>query len=158
MSRSSIRTQTVIMTGLVIAASTGCYPVVDKLQRRGPAPDTELKTANSESKSGQDETSGEPRAILYEGFDNYSRKVTTSSPQAQQFINQGMQWLYGFNDDEAIRCFREAARLDPECAFAWWGIAYANGININDPVMSERESRDAWEARELCRWSIRRRW
>ncbi len=103
----------------------------DELRRNTPQPDE-----------------GEAQAILYDGFENYSRTVTTKSKQAPQFIDQGMQWLYGFNDDEAIRCFREAARLDPDCAFAWWGVAYANGVNINDPVMSEMESREAWEARE----------
>ncbi|WP_145370678.1 tetratricopeptide repeat protein [Maioricimonas rarisocia] len=87
-----------------------------------------------------------PYAILYDGFENYSREVDTSSEEAQKFINQGLQWLYGFNDDEAIRCFREAARLDPECAFPWWGIAFASGNNINDPVMSEKETREALEA------------
>jgi tetratricopeptide (TPR) repeat protein len=94
-------------------------------------------------------TVDQPR--LYHGFGNFGRHVTTDSPRAQRFIDQGLQWLYGFNDDEAIRCFREAARLDPECAFAWWGIAYANGINVNDPVMSDRESRDAWDAVEEAR-------
>jgi tetratricopeptide (TPR) repeat protein len=85
-------------------------------------------------------------ARLYDGFEGFTRPVATSSPRAQEFVDHGLQWLYGFNDDEAIRCFREAARLDPSCAFAWWGIAYACGINVNDPVMSEAESRLAWEA------------
>ncbi|QDV40770.1 Tetratricopeptide repeat protein [Stieleria neptunia] len=89
-------------------------------------------------------------AILYDGFENYSREVRTTSPPAQKYINQGMQWLYGFNDDEAIRCFREAARLDPQCVLPWWGIAYASGININDPTMTEQESRTAWEARNAA--------
>lgn len=127
------RTRAVLQAGLAIAAFAGC-DAVDELQRRGPA--------------SQSEPDSEPQAILFEGFDNYSRTVTTTSERAQQFINQGMQWLYGFNDDEAIRCFREATRLDPDCAFAWWGIAYANGININDPVMSEQELREAWAARQ----------
>lgn len=61
-------------------------------------------------------------------------------------MEHGLQWLYGFNDDEAVRCFRRASELDGDCAIAWWGVAYANGININDPVMSERESRDAYDA------------
>jgi tetratricopeptide (TPR) repeat protein len=85
-------------------------------------------------------------ARLRPGFDAYHRPVTTGSSEAQAFLDQGMQWLYGFNDDEAIRCFHRAAELDPKCAFAWWGIAYANGINVNDPVLSARESRDAWHA------------
>src|SRR5688572_27661649 len=80
------------------------------------------------------------------GFDAWNRPVTTSSREAQAFIAQGMQWLYGFNDDEAIRCFHRAAKLDPDSAFPWWGIAYSNGINVNDPILSPRESADAWHA------------
>src|SRR5688572_26974641 len=74
-------------------------------------------------------------ARLYPGFDNYTRAATPVAAAARPFLDQGMQWLYGFNDDEAIRCFQRAAELDPECALAWWGIGYASGININDPVM-----------------------
>lgn len=100
--------------------------------------------------------SGSPpaEARLRPGFENYTRPVATSSPRAQAFIDQGLQWLYGFNDDEAILCFREAARLDPECALAWWGISYAAGININDPAMTEEESR---VAREALREALARR-
>ena len=87
-------------------------------------------------------------ARLYPGFDGYSREASRASAAARPFLDQALQWLYGFNDDEAVRAFRRAARLDPECAFAWWGVAYANGINVNDPVMSERESRDARDAIE----------
>ncbi len=54
-----------------------------------------------------------------------------------------MQLLYGFNHDEAIRSFQEAAAHDPEAAMPWWGIAYANGINVNHPQMTEQRSRDA---------------
>src|SRR5690606_8385956 len=93
---------------------------------------------------GDDPTGG--AAHLYEGFENYTRPVATDSELAQRYVDQGMQWLYGFNDDEAIRAFREAARHDPDLALPWWGIAYAAGININDPVMSEAEWRIAWEA------------
>lgn len=85
-------------------------------------------------------------ARLHPGFDNYTRAATPVAAAARPFVDQGMQWLYGFNDDEAIRCFRRAAELDPACAFAWWGIAYACGINVNDPVMSETEWREAHAA------------
>ncbi len=82
----------------------------------------------------------------YEGYSGYQRTVTTHSREAQRFFDQGMQLLYGFNHDEAIRSFEEAAAIDPECAMAYWGIAYANGININDPAMSQVRNRQAYAA------------
>ena len=65
--------------------------------------------------------------------------VTTSSSRAQLFINQGMMLTYGFNHIEASRSFREAARLDPECAMAYWGMAYGMGPNINLAMPPEAE-------------------
>lgn len=91
-------------------------------------------------------SAAEDRPQLVSGFENYTRPVSTTTPRVQRYVDQGLQWLYGFNDDEAIRCFREAVRLDPNCVLAWWGISYASGINVNDPVMSDAESRLAREA------------
>jgi tetratricopeptide (TPR) repeat protein len=65
--------------------------------------------------------------------------VTTSSARAQLFINQGMMLTYGFNHLEASRSFREAARLDPNCAMAYWGMAYVLGPNINLAMPPEAE-------------------
>jgi tetratricopeptide (TPR) repeat protein len=62
---------------------------------------------------------------FYEGFGNYHRAASTESALAQRWFNQGMQLLYGFNHDEAIRSFEQAAAVDPNCAIAWWGVAYA---------------------------------
>ena len=60
--------------------------------------------------------------------------VTTRSPKAQSFINQGVNLAYGFNHAEAGRAFKEAARLDPSCAMAYWGQALVLGPNINAPM------------------------
>jgi len=85
-------------------------------------------------------------ALIYEGFGNYERPISTDSEAAQQWFNQGMQLMYGFNHDEAIRSFEQAAAADPLSPMPWWGIAYCNGMNINDPEMTEERSRIAWEA------------
>jgi hypothetical protein len=66
-------------------------------------------------------------------------KVTTKSKQAQLFVNQGLNLAYGFNHAEAGRAFREAARLDPNCAMAYWGQALVLGPNINAPMTPEDE-------------------
>ncbi len=52
---------------------------------------------------------------------DYQFPVTTKSARAQLFINQAMVLTYGFNHAEAERSFLEAARLDPDCAMAYWG-------------------------------------
>jgi hypothetical protein len=46
---------------------------------------------------------------------------------------------YGFNHAEAGRSFREAARLDPQCAMAYWGMALVLGPNINMTMAPEKE-------------------
>ncbi len=86
--------------------------------------------------------------ILFDGLGDEHRAITTSSPEAQQWFDQGLIWLYSFNHDEAIRSFTEAARLDPAAPMPWWGVAYANGPHINNPAMSEQRQRDAYAAIE----------
>jgi tetratricopeptide (TPR) repeat protein len=63
----------------------------------------------------------------------------------QNYFDQGVRLLFNFNHAEAIRSFREAARLDPKCAMCWWGVAYALGPNINLPMQADANT-PAWEA------------
>jgi tetratricopeptide (TPR) repeat protein len=67
----------------------------------------------------------------YYDLGTYSRPVTTTSREAQIWFDRGLNWCFGFNHEEAIRCFEKAAHLDPDCAMAHWGIAYAAGPNYN---------------------------
>jgi tetratricopeptide (TPR) repeat protein len=60
--------------------------------------------------------------------------VSTKNPQAQLFMNQGLNLSYAFNHAEAGRAYREAARLDSNLAMAYWGEALALGPNINAPM------------------------
>ncbi len=76
------------------------------------------------------------------------REVSTSSPEAQLWFDRGLALTYGFNHEEAIRCFERAAEADPRCAMAYWGKAYALGPNYNNPEMTEEASRAAHEAVE----------
>ncbi len=78
---------------------------------------------------------------------DHEMKITTASPQAQQYFNQGLRLTYGFNHDEARRAFRAAAHLDPECAMAWWGIALTLGTNYNMP-MDEEMGKAAYAAEQ----------
>jgi tetratricopeptide (TPR) repeat protein len=74
---------------------------------------------------------------LYDNLGKHQYAVTTSSPKAQRYFDQGMRLYYAFNHQEAIRAFEEAARLDPKCAMCPWGVALALGPNINAPMDAE---------------------
>jgi tetratricopeptide (TPR) repeat protein len=82
---------------------------------------------------------------LFEGLSSLHHPVTTTVPEAQRYFDQGLRLIYAFNHDEAARAFKEAVRLDPNCAMASWGIALALGPNYNLPVDAERD-RAAYEA------------
>jgi tetratricopeptide (TPR) repeat protein len=82
---------------------------------------------------------------LYDDLGSYHMAVSTKLPIAQRYFDQGIRLTYGFNHDEAIKAFREGARLDSTCAMCWWGVAYALGPNINAP-MDTAAVRPAWDA------------
>src|SRR5437867_566920 len=65
--------------------------------------------------------------------------VSTKNSQAQQFFDQGLKLVFGFNHDEARKSFQRAAELDPKLAMAWWGVSLTLGPNYNLPVDPERE-------------------
>ena len=113
-------------------------------------------TALAGCRTGSSFAAAGPAARMYPGFEGYHRTVSTRSDAAQRWFDQGIQLLYGFNHDEAIRSFQEAARLDPECPMAWWGVAYAHGLHINNPEMSEQHSLAAYEAAQRALECIER--
>jgi tetratricopeptide (TPR) repeat protein len=75
--------------------------------------------------------------VLMDNLGNMQYRVTTSSPEAQQFFDQGLRLAYAFNHAEAVRAFRKARTLDPGCAMCWWGEALVLGPNINAPMDAE---------------------
>ena len=75
-------------------------------------------------------------APLFDNLGDNNFKITTSNEWSQKFFNQGLTLTYGLNHAEAMRSFKEAARLDKECAMCYWGMAYALGPNINSAMDS----------------------
>src|SRR5438552_1716944 len=88
---------------------------------------------------------------LYEGLGSYSRKITTDSPEAQRYFDQGLAFLHGFNHRAAIRAFQQAAEIDPRCAMAHWGLALACGPHINLTVVPPSAAELAWKELNLAR-------
>jgi len=74
------------------------------------------------------------RAPLFDNLGTLHFPVTTHSDLAQKYFDQGVILAYGFNHEEAFRSFEEVARLDSNCAMAYWGMAYVLGPNINLPM------------------------
>lgn len=61
----------------------------------------------------------------------HTRKISTSSPDAQRWFDLGLNWCYAFNKEEGVRCFKRALEFDPECVMVHWGIAYGTGPFYN---------------------------
>ena len=75
---------------------------------------------------------------LVTGLGDLHHPVSTHNPEAQQFFDQGLRFIYAFNHDEAARSFQHAGELDPKLAMAYWGVAEAVGPNYNDPADPDR--------------------
>ena len=88
----------------------------------------------------------DPIAPFFDNLGDHHFKVSTKHPRAQEYFDQGIRLVYAFNHAEAHRSFREAARLDPECAMAYWGQAISLGPNINDPLPDAERTTKAYEA------------
>lgn len=69
------------------------------------------------------------------GLGDYSFAVSTDNPESQYFFDQGYRLVVAFNHSEAMRSFKEAIRLDPNNAMAYWGWALTLGRNLNLPML-----------------------
>lgn len=92
--------------------------------------------------AGEADKAGAP---VFKGLGVHHMAISTKVPETQRFFDQGVNLLFGFNHAEAIRSFREAARLDPDCAMCWWGMSVALGPNINLPMPPDAVA-PAWQA------------
>jgi len=94
------------------------------------------------------QASGETKtgvAMLRPNLGAISYEITTAKPEAQAWFNQGVAFTYNFNHAEAINAFRQAQKIDPDCAMCFWGEAFALGPNINAPMVDDAVA-PAWAA------------
>jgi len=87
----------------------------------------------------------EPSVPLFDNLGDYHHPISTDSDLAQRYFDQGLILTYGFNHAEAARSFREATRLDPNCAMCYWGVALVLGPNIN-AAMDTDAVPESWQA------------
>lgn len=87
---------------------------------------------------GDPVTAKAPLAPRLTGLGPLTHPITsTRNAESQAFFTQGMNLVYAYNHPEAVRAFKESARLDPENPMAWWGQALALGPNLNLPMQPE---------------------
>jgi tetratricopeptide (TPR) repeat protein len=111
----------------------------------GPGAAAQEHQHNAAQPVASAETPAGAQTPLYDNLGTLHMTITTRSPIAQRYFDQGLRLTYGFNHAEAINSFAEGTRQDSTCAMCWWGIAYALGPNINLP-MDTAAVRPAWAA------------
>ena len=91
-------------------------------------------------------------SLAAEPYSYVHHAVSTDRPAAQQAFDRGLTLMYGYANQEAEQSFRLAAKLDPELAMAWWGIALSLGWDINndpDAASTKRAAEAIQHASEL---------
>ena len=120
----------------LLTATVFCLPMRTLAQSNDSRATSPPETLEGWSKGAQ----------LFDGLGTFHRKITTRSPLAQKYFDQGMRFLWAFNHDEATRSFAKAAEIDPTCASCYWGVALTLGPNYNMPMMSSARALVGWEA------------
>lgn len=144
-----LRTSHFIMLGLAVTAGNTTAALAETTQTGASAATSTVSgSAHKHDMQPPNQLGAKAQAapkLLNLGSHTFA--VSTRNGQAQQFINQGLNLSYAFNHAEAGLAFREAARLDPTLAMAYWGQALVLGPNINAPM----EAKDEIPALELVR-------
>ena len=107
----------------------------------GPIESTETKPFNPHATHPPEQSAkpwfdltGLPSPSHATGLGDHRYDITAGNEEARAFFNQGLIYAYGFNHLEALRAFRQAQTLDPDCAMCFWGEAYVLGPNLNLPM------------------------
>ena len=137
---NSIRTLTATAAGVAVLA---CVPSLSAGQTAAAPAGGHVHYVTPPTLAAQQSPTG-ALAPRLQNLGSHTFLVSTTSRQAQRFMNQGLNLAYAFNHAEARRAFREAARLDPNLAMAYWGQALVLGPNIN-AAMEPNEEPQAFE-------------
>ncbi len=86
---------------------------------------------------------------------SHEKRISTDSHEAQRWFNLGLNWCYGFNHEEGVKCFQKALEFDPECVMALWGVAYGAGPFYNN-VWRQLSSVEAEETTRFCYEHVKR--
>ena len=135
---------------VVVVASLVVLANVPVGRAQSPSPQSaapQHKHYETPAEPAQAADPGKPVAPRLQNLGVHKFPVTTKSPRAQLFMNQGVNLAWAFNHAEAARSFTEVARLEPNNPMAYWGHALVLGPNIN----ASMEAADEPKALELVK-------
>lgn len=138
-----LRTRLVVTAVIALAAPTLSASVTFAQTSTAAGGHVHYVQPTAQQAAGQASPTG-ALAPRLQNLGSHTFPVSTRNRQAQLFMNQGLNLAYAFNHAEARRAFREAARLDPNLAMAYWGQALVLGPNIN-ALMEPNEEPQAHE-------------
>jgi tetratricopeptide (TPR) repeat protein len=78
-----------------------------------------------------------PPPLYGAALGSYTWPVSTTSPEAQAYFDEGVKLMYAYARAQARPAFAEARRRDPECAMCWWGEAWSMGRYLNGAMRAE---------------------
>jgi tetratricopeptide (TPR) repeat protein len=80
---------------------------------------------------------------LRQGIGKLHEEVTTSSPEAQAYYDQGLAYLHSYVWIEAARSFHQALRLDSSLAMAYVGLsdAFVGLLDVPSAVSAEEKAK-----------------
>src|SRR5262245_38033346 len=79
----------------------------------------------------QQQKPNRPPDLSLTAIGRHHHLIATKNKSAQDYFDQGLTLIYGFNHEEAARSFQQAAKLDTASPMPLWGIALAVGPNYN---------------------------
>ena len=94
---------------------------------------------------GAQEMKSARKVPLFDNLGTLHHPISSKAAEAQKYFDQGMRLVFAFNHGEAIRAFKEAQNVDPNCAICYWGEALALGPHVN-AGMDSASGVQAWAA------------
>lgn len=79
-----------------------------------------------------------PPPLIMAGIGKSELTIQTSSPETQQFFNQGVALLHCFWDLEAYRAFKEAIRHDSSAIMPYWGLLETIGSSDREEYKHDK--------------------
>ena len=93
--------------------------------------------------------------VMVPGFGAATFAVDTADPEAPAWFDHGVRLRWAFEHKEAVRAFRRARSIDPDCGMCAWGEAWAIGPNLNGGGADEASLREGRRLSQLARRKAR---